>query len=304
MHKKVITIFTANSNTGSACLKDLVDKHSNRFRIRAVFRTPEKSKTFEIIYPDIEIVTGCDADRTETLDKAFVDSNYALIVTPFDANRGFSQDARLTCNMIEAAVRHNVEYIVLVTSWAAKYPNELPLLSSRFVPSEKLLIKYSTQKNLKYTIIRSSCLMENFILNVKKAAETSVFTYPDITCPYIDTRDIGRCAAACLSSDDILQHDKKVYELSGPEVLNGDKMAKIMSKVYNENVRYQPASRSIARKVMPEAIAEAIEFMIENKDCVPFTNTVKDLIGQCATFEDFLRDHLFEINNNLMKLII
>ncbi|RMZ94290.1 NAD(P)-dependent oxidoreductase, partial [Brachionus plicatilis] len=261
------------------------------------FRTEEKAKPFRISFPNIEIVVGCDADNPDTLNKAFQGAQYALIVTPHDPKRGIDDDARLTKNMIESAVANNVEYIVLVASWTVHFPEQLSLLSSRFKPSEILLEKYGKEKGLKWTILRGGVFMENTISNVTQAVKTSVYNFPDILCPYIDTKDIGRCAAVCLVATDKNEHHEKFYEMNGPEKLNGERLAEICSKVFEKKITFQSIAKEEFKKFMPDAVSQVFEFMVENRNCVPFTNDVKNLTGEWSSYEDFIRNHLNDFFN-------
>lgn len=292
MSKPLISIFTANSNSGSACIRELINKYSNRVRVRGVFRSEEKARIFQDSFPKIEIVTECDADKPESLTKAFQGAQRALIVTPHDPKKGFEDDARLCKNMLESAVANKVEYIVLVASWTVHFPQEISMLSSRFKPSEVLLEKYGRENGLKWTVLRGGVFMENTIPNVARAIENSVFQFPDVLCPFIDTKDIGRCAAVCLSEPDLEKHHEKFYEMNGPEKLNGQQLAEICSKIFKKNISFKPIDKDIFKKSMPEAIGQVFEFMVDNKNCLPYTNDVKNLIGEWSTYEDFIRDHM------------
>lgn len=292
MSKPLISIFTANSNSGSACIREIINKYSNRVRVRGVFRSEEKARIFKDSFPKIETVVGCDADRPDSLAKAFQDAQYALIVTPHDPKKGFENDAKLCKNMIESAVANNVEYIVLVASWTVHFLREIPILSSRFKPSEILLEKFGKEKGLKWTVLRGGVFMENTIPNIARAIETSVFEFPDVSCPFVDTKDIGRCAAACLSDLDIGRHHEKFYEMNGPEILNGKRLAEICSKIFNKNITYEPIDKDTFKKSMPQAVSQVFEFMVDNKNCVPYTNDVKNLIEEWSSYEDFIRGHL------------
>lgn len=258
------------------------------------FRSEEKAKPFRENYLNIEIVTGCDAERIETLNKAFKGVDYALIVTPHDKKRGFDDDANLTVNMIEAAVANKVKYIVMVSSFTVNHPERMPILSSRCIPSERLLEKYGKEKGLKWTILRGGCFMENAIQSVKQALLTSVFYYPDINVAYVDTKDIGRSAAACLARD-IDEHNGKCYELSGPEKISGERLTETIAKVFNKKIVYEKAAKEFLQKIMPKAAFQAYDLMIEDQDCVPFNDDVKKLTGQWSNYEEFLKDHYDEL---------
>lgn len=325
MSKPIVAIVTGNSNSGSSCIKELFEKYSDRVQVRGVFRSEEKAKPFRTNYPKLEVniywkhsqlsktkqailiisrykywsnlkqvVVDVDASKPETLKKAFEKAQYALIVTPHDPTQGFSNDANLTETMINHAVQNGVKYIVLVGSWTVKDKEKLGIISGRFVSSEKLLEKLGTEKGLKWTVLRGGFFMENLLApHVKQAAKSdSAFRFPKVYVPMVDTRDIGKSAAACLAAQNIEQHNGKHYQMNGPEMLTGEDIARVLSKQLGKPIQYQETPKDMLRKFMPEAIAQIFDYMIENgKEAVPFTQDVKNLTGQNASFEQFIRDH-------------
>lgn len=56
MVKPLVAIFTANSNSGAPCLKELVEKYNDKVQVRAVFRSEEKAKPYRAQYPNIEVL--------------------------------------------------------------------------------------------------------------------------------------------------------------------------------------------------------------------------------------------------------
>ena len=227
------------------------------------------------------------------MKKAFENAQYALIVTPHAQTAGFSNDANLTETMINQAVAHGVKYIVLVGSWTVRAKDQIKLISSRFVSPEALLEKLGAEKGLKWTVLRGGFFMEN-LLNpqVKQSISQSTFNYPKVYLPMVDTRDIGKSAAACLGACNIDKHNGKKYEMNGPELLSSEEIAKIIGKVLGKEIKYQEAPKDILQKNMPEVLWQAFEYMIDNgKQAVPFTQDVKNLTCQHGSFERFLIDH-------------
>jgi hypothetical protein len=153
MSKKLITIVTGNSNSGLSCIAELFSRYGSNVNVRGAFRTEEKAKPFREKYPTLEIVTGIDAERPETLKPAFQGADSALIVTTCDTSKGFAEDARLTSNLIHSAVENGVKYNVLVSAWTSKCDNK-PLAQSRFKPNEDLLVNLSKKHGLNWTVLR------------------------------------------------------------------------------------------------------------------------------------------------------
>ena len=163
-----VTIMTASSNSGFYCIEEIYNSYPNKLKIKAAFRTLEKSKILKDKYQDLEIITGIDAYKKETLLEAFKGSQSALIVTVHDYQRGMKDDSLLTMNMINAAVDSGVKYIVLVGSFTTLHMDKAPLIGSRFKESEELLEKLETEKGIKWTVLRGGAFMENFLHNINK----------------------------------------------------------------------------------------------------------------------------------------
>ena len=235
--KPLVAILTGNSNSGSSCIKELFERYSDKVTVRGIFRSKDKAQPFMEKYPQMEVITGVDAYQPETLKVAFEGADSALIVTPHDPSKDFGDDAKLTANRINPAVACHVKYIVLVASWTVHHPDKMPVISSRFVPSERLLEKLSKESNLKYTVLRGGFFMENLLPGLKASIKTqSTFNFPKLICAMVDTRDIGKSGAACLAAHGEGHHGK-YYEMNGPEMLDGEFMAKVLAKVFGKSKR-------------------------------------------------------------------
>lgn len=167
--KPLVAVITASSNSGSACVDELMSRYLDEVRVRAIFRTEEKATLFREKYANLEIVAGVDANELDTLNKAFEGVNSALIVTPHDPSKGLSEeaasnDALLTANMINAAVNNGVKYIVLVASFTTHEPEKMKIIASRFKPSEDLLVKLEEEKGIKWTVLRG--IFQLFDINI------------------------------------------------------------------------------------------------------------------------------------------
>jgi len=238
--KPLVVIITGNSNSGSSCIKELFERYSDKVNVRGVFRSKEKAQPFLEKYPKLEVITGVDAYQPETLKVAFDGADSALIVTPHDPTKGdMNDDAKLTANMINQAVACNVKYVVLVGSISVHTPNVCRMIADRFVSSEHLLERLSKEKNLKYTVLRGGFFMENLLWGLKKSLKTeSAITLPNIHIAMVDTRDIGKSAAACLAANGE-GHHAKYYEMNGPEMLGGEELARVLTKVFGKPIKYR-----------------------------------------------------------------
>lgn len=216
--RPTVCVFTGNSRIGSACLKELFRHYSWYMNIRGVFRSEEKAKALREEFPALEFVVGVDARKPETLPRAFQGVKSAFIVQPNDENN-LNDSSELAVHMINAAVKNGVSYIVYSSSFAAGKPDKLPLIAGKFTPAEKLLVKLNRDHDLRFTVLRSGLLMQNFEQNFQSIKDEASFVYPDIGAAYVDLRDVGKCAALCLATKSY-EHNGKFYRVNGSEVLS------------------------------------------------------------------------------------
>ena len=235
--KPLVAILTGNSNSGSACIEELFSRYSDKVNVRGLFRSKEKAQPFAQKYPKLEVITGVDAYKPETLKTGFAGCDSALIVTPHDPTKDLNaegDDAQLTCTMINQAVAAGVKYIVLVASFTVHYRKQMPIIASRFWPSEDLLEQLAKENRVKFTVLRGGCFMENLIPGLKKTIKAqSSLNMCNMVCAMVDTQDIGKSGAACLAANGEGHHGK-FYEMTGPEMQNGHDLAKVLTKVFGE----------------------------------------------------------------------
>ncbi len=186
-----MTVFTANSNSGSYCVEELFKNYADKVQVRGVFRSEAKARPFREKHPDLEIVTGVDASKPDTMSGAYANAQAALVVTPHDPAAGFDKDADLTAAMINAAVANGVKYVVLVASFTVNNMEGMGMIGSRFYSSELLLERLGQEAGLKWTVLRGGVFMENLLPHFKKIKAESVYTAPRVLAPMVDTRDIG-----------------------------------------------------------------------------------------------------------------
>lgn len=288
--KPLVTVITGNSNCGSACIKELLDTYASKVRVRGVFRSDDKAAQFRKMFPELEIVSNVDATQPETLVNAFEGAQAAFIVHPVDrSTNDFTRDAPYSLNMINSAVENGVKNIVYVGSMSVVEPVKCSLISSRFIPSENLLRKLHEEKKIKFTVLRCTMFMDNFKRFFQSIKAESAFTFPNLQSPYVDTKDVGRCAALCLTSETD-EHDGKFYIVCGPQVLTPKKIAEIFSQVIGKPVHYNELKKETFQ-ALPPAMCQAYTNFVDSPPIV-YEGDLPKLIGEVGTFEQFVRDHL------------
>ena len=130
-------------------MHDLVTQHRDAVKVRAAFRSESKATAMQAQYRSegdaFEACVGIDADSVAAVVKAFQGATCAVIVTPHDPSGSMEDDHRLSANMVHAAVEAGVQHIIYVGSWTVNVPAQLPILSSRFLPTEQLLAQLASQ---------------------------------------------------------------------------------------------------------------------------------------------------------------
>ena len=99
----VCAVITASSNTGSACIEELLTRYAGTVVVRAAFRTEERAaplRSAQGTNPLLEIIVGVDAAEPVTLAPLFSGCSIAYIVTPLDHSAGFGKDSDLNANMV------------------------------------------------------------------------------------------------------------------------------------------------------------------------------------------------------------
>ena len=163
----------------------------------------------------------------------------------------------------------------------------------RFKPCEDFLEQLGQEKGLKWTVLRGGCFMENImhaVNAVKMGSDTFVFAKSET--PMVATLDIGRSGAACLVAFDKNEHHGKHYEMSGPDYLTGEDIAKVLSEKLNRDIKYAELPKAAFDR-MPEAVSQAFQYMAdEGRNAAPKTDDILRLTGRETTIGEFLERHL------------
>jgi NAD(P)H dehydrogenase (quinone) len=160
------TVITASSQTGAACIEQLLTRYNGTVLVKAAFRSDEKAAELRAHHGEnvnLEIITGVDAADPATLPAAFAGADIAYIVTPHEVGRSFGQDSDMNANMIQAAVNAGVKHIVFGGSWTVHAPEDVPDIASRFVGTEALLKALGDDGKITWTMIRGGWYSANTV---------------------------------------------------------------------------------------------------------------------------------------------
>lgn len=225
MTTETILIIGAAGNNGLATIEALIQKNNSNFKVRAGVRTEEKALQLQKQYPSIETAI-IDLDTPDTLASALKGVSRVFIIPGNVENR--AQHAK---NVIDAAVASgSVEKVVLYSVVGAEW--EAILFARQFREAEKHL----EASGLQWTHLRTIWFQENFLgwaEGVKQGA--FYFGVREGEFAPLNVKDIGEIAANILTTNG---HNKKAYNITGPELLSGQGIADIFSKITQRNIAY------------------------------------------------------------------
>jgi uncharacterized protein YbjT (DUF2867 family) len=215
-----ILVTGGTGKVGSEVIKALVKRNVS---VRALVRKQEASTTMP---EGIEVSLGDLLDPV-AVRKALdgVDKLYLLnAVVPDELTQGLIA--------YDLAKRLKLKQIVYHSVFKVEEFKDVPHFAA------KLAIENALREfNLPFTIIRPNYFFQNDVS--LKDALMNAGTYPmPLGTPgvsAVDTRDIAEAAAIALTSDG---HLGKTYNLNGPEILSGKKIASIWSGLLGKEIGY------------------------------------------------------------------
>ena len=213
-----ILVIGGTGNVGSEVVKELTKRHAD---VRILVRKPEEKAT-----PVVETVVGDLLDPV-SIERALlgVDKLYLLnAVTPDELTQGLIA--------YDLARKHKLSHVVYHSVFRVEHFKDVPHFAS------KLAIEGAIREfDVPFTIIRPNYFFQNDASN--KDMLTKMSTYPNplglVGISAVDIRDIAEAAAISLVSD---EHLGKTYNLNGPTILSGPKVASIWGKALGKEIKY------------------------------------------------------------------
>jgi NAD(P)H dehydrogenase (quinone) len=225
MTTETILIIGAAGNNGLATLEALTSKNIGSYKVRAGVRSADKGQQLQNKFPGLEAAV-IDLDAPESLTQAFAGVSKVFIIPGNVENR--AQHAK---NAIDAAVAAGtVKQVVLYSVVGAEW--EAILFAKQFREAEK----YLEASGLPWTHLRTIWFQENFLgwaEGVKQGA--FYFGVRDGKFAPLNVKDIGEIAANVLTTNG---HERKAYNVTGPELLSGQDIANIFSEITERDVAY------------------------------------------------------------------
>jgi uncharacterized protein YbjT (DUF2867 family) len=282
MEGTVILVTGATGKVGQEVVRQLA---AADVPVRALVRDPMRAS--DIRLPGVEIAVG-DLAAPDTLDKALSGIDRVFLLSPADP-----EQVALQGNAIDASKRAGVRHVVKVS--VAGGPDSGTQIGRWHWTTEKQL----ESSGIGFTMLRPSLYMQQTLTLAPSIAATGSFSVPMGTgeVAMVDTRDVAAVAVRALTTDG---HDRKIYDLTGPEALSFDAMADLISEAIGKRVSYVHVPPEYARKQM---LADGVPRWLADDMLVLFSTfregygsavsqTVEKVTGQKPrTFRQFARDY-------------
>jgi len=212
-----ILVVGGTGRVGSEVVRELKKRKAD---IRMLVRKAGNSEA------GIEMTIGDLLDPV-SIEKALdgVDKLYLLnAVTPDELTQGLIA--------YDLAKKHNLSHVVYHSVFRVERFKDVPHFAS------KLAIENAIREfDVPFTIIRPNYFFQNDVSFRDILGKMSVYPNPlgVVGISAVDIRDIAEATAICLMSD---EHIGRTYNLNGPAILSGPKVASIWSKVLGKDINY------------------------------------------------------------------
>jgi uncharacterized protein YbjT (DUF2867 family) len=268
---------------GGAVVKELLKRGAN---IRMLAREqPEEGK----LPPGVEVAI-CELLDPGSVNQAMrgVDKLFLLnAVTPDELTQGLIA--------YDLAKRLKLKHIVYHSVFRVEHFKDVPHFAS------KLAIENAIREvDVPFTVIRPNYFFQNDRTLKDPLTKAGIYPMPlgRVGLSLVDIRDIAEAEAIVLTSDG---HFGRTYNLNGPDVLSGPKMASIWSGLLGKEIRYSGDDMDLfeeqMRKRAPSWSAFDIRMMFQGYLERGFvaeagdTEILTNLLGHMPRrYEDFARE--------------
>lgn len=201
--------------------------------LRAFVRDPTRASHIRL--PGVEVVAG-DLSRPETLDEALLGVDRVFLLSSPDPDQ-----VTLQGNCIDAARRAGVRHVVKVS--VAGGPDSGTQIGRWHWTTEKQL----EASGLSFTFLRPTSYMQQLLMFAPSIAAIGSFhlSMGSGAVAVVDTRDVAAAAVCALTEPG---HDRKIYDLTGPDALTFEEMADELSHAAGRKISYVHVPPDYARK--------------------------------------------------------
>jgi uncharacterized protein YbjT (DUF2867 family) len=256
--KKIIAVFGATGAQGGGLVRAILADRSGSFAARAITRKPESEKAEALRAAGAEIV-GADADKPETLERAFAGAYGGFCVTNYWEHFSPERELAQARNMAQAAKTAGVPHVIWSTledtrRWVPLEDDRMPTLMGKYkVPhfdAKGEADQIFRDLGVPTTFLLTSFYWDNLIYfgaGPQRGPDGKLaITFPmdDKRLPSIAVEDIGKCAYGIFNRG--REFIGKTVGIAG-EHLTGQEMARALTEALGQEVRYNNVPPEVYR---------------------------------------------------------
>ncbi|WP_316826929.1 SDR family oxidoreductase [Pedobacter miscanthi] len=279
-----ILVTGATGSVGSALAVQLAQSN---IPFRALIRTLDKAGNLKQLN-GIELVIG-DFNDNQSITNALKGIEQVFLLS------NSSEEAEsLQCNFVEAAAKSNVKHIIKLSQFAADVNSPVRFLRYHAAVEQKI-----KEKGLQYTFLRPNLFMQGllgFAVPIKYQQQFFA-TAGDAKISLVDIRDIAAVALEALIAKD---KENKIYNITGPEAISHEEIAKLLSVVLGKEIKYINVSDEEMQKALLQVgfpnwqAAGLIEDYAHyaRGEAAMVSHVVKEVTGKAPRrFVDFVKEY-------------
>jgi uncharacterized protein YbjT (DUF2867 family) len=244
-----VMVIGGTGTVGREVVKGLLARREN---VSVLIRSAERAK----LLPQGATPVVGDLMRPDSLTRLMAGTNAVFLLTAMTQD-----ETRQGQGGVRAAKGARADRIVYLSVPMPPGSTHIPHFASK-IPIEQA-IKHS---GLSYTILRSNHFFQNDLAMRDAILTYGIYPAPigDIGLSRVDVRDVADAAVTSLLDTG---HDGKDYALHGPDDLNGEKIAEILSRRIGQGVRYIGNDLNIwgrqVRDILPEWMIKDLQVMFK-----------------------------------------
>jgi uncharacterized protein YbjT (DUF2867 family) len=275
----MILITGATGNIGSALIQKFV---AADMPVRALVRSPEKAQ--QIAASNVEIVIG-DFTQPDSVSPALQGVEKLFLLSSLEPNL-----PQLQQQVIQLAKQAGVQHIVKLSAENADPQSALAIYRWHGEVEH-----YLATSGLGWTHLRPGYFMQNLLMSSATIqAQNSLFSVQDEITAAIDARDIAAVAFEVLTGSG---HDRKIYHLTGAEVLSFSDMLQQLGQILGRDlqlVRLSPEDyrQGMTSAGLPEWLIDCLMEMSEQTQTPIVEDSVSVITGRSPIlFQQFAADY-------------
>jgi NAD(P)H dehydrogenase (quinone) len=189
-----------------------------------VTRTPEKLSSYAASGATVRLG---DFDKPETLDAAFAGGRRLLLISTSGLGDRFAQHTAAIAAARKAGIRH-----IVYTSFTNATTDNPALIARDHRLTEEALMK----SGMAYTILRNQLYMDSLLTDAAQAMKTGDLYTNAAKGKWapVARQDCAMAAAVVLTTTG---HEGKVYDITGPDLINHQDFGNLVAAVTGKRVR-------------------------------------------------------------------